>query len=157
MNGKSQKIASKMGSKLSNWRQKHKISEWRRMWSCCDSWKQKTKSQQRMKERPWLIDVLFWSSSWQAVLLYITELCGVGHDKAAFSVRARNKIQRDTGAGWHRPQYPRFMTEHTTSAAISGTDSVSKPLAVSRLVAMGHIDLYMPAYDQTDCIKINHR
>lgn len=49
-----------------------------------------------------------------------------------------------------RPQYLRFMTEHTTSAAISGTDSVSKPLMVSRLIGLGHIDLCMLTHDQTD-------
>lgn len=32
------------------------------------------------------------------LMLYITELRGGGHNKAAFSVRTRNKIQCDTGA-----------------------------------------------------------
>lgn len=55
--------------------------------------------------------------------------------------QSETEIQCDTAAGRHRPQYLRFMTEHTTSAAISGTRSVSTPLTVSWLVALGHIDL----------------
>lgn len=110
-------------------------------------------TENRMKEQTWLIDVLFWSSSWPAALLYITELRRRGHNKAAFTVRARNKTQWETAVGWHQPQYPRFMTEHTTSAAISGTDSASRPFTMSWLVGLGHIDLCMTSHDQTECLR----
>ena len=95
-----------------------------------------------------LIHVLFWSALLYGMELWGGELCTT---KQCF--QSETEIQCDTPAGRHRPQYLQFMTKHTTSAAISGTHSVSTPLTVSWLVALGHIDLCVPAHDQTHCIK----
>lgn len=76
------------------------------------------------------------------------------HNKEAFPVRPRNK-----NSVWHRrrltaqPQYPRFTTEHTTSAAISGTDLVSKLLAVSQAAWIGSRWPLCAAHDQTGYMR----
>lgn len=110
------------------------------LWHSCE---QKTNSEQRIKEQTPLIDVLFWSSACQTRLLYIIR--GGEGSKATFPVRTRDEIQCDTGAGWQKPQYLQFMSEHTTSAAISGTEWVSELLGVSWLVGLGHTDPCVPA------------
>lgn len=131
------------------------MSNWKR--KCGDGVSaedQKTKTQSWMKEQTWLIDVLFWSSSWQATLLYITELWRLWRGTT------KQHFQSDLDTKFSATQAP--VDSATTISAIYDRANdiccyirnrlTSKTLTVSCLVRLGHIDLFNAAHDQTDCV-----
>ena len=99
-----------------------------------------------MKEQAWLIDVLFWSSSWQAVAALHYTALREEHNKAAFTVRTRNKTQCDWFRHWLTPTAISSIYERALDICfyIRNRLGFQAKLTVSWLVGLGHIDLCVP-------------
>lgn len=136
------KPVSKIGSKWSNWRQKHKMSIWGEVWRQLET--KQNLSRQWRSRFGWLKNCFDQVHD----RLHCFTLQSFEGGRGAQQSGLSSQTQKQNSV-WHRrrltvqPQYLRFMTEHKTSAAISGTDSVCKPLTESWLLGLGHIDLCM--------------